>query len=564
MVPAMMEHLLFDDILDGEEARGEHDTFRTLLERLGVETLDATQLLADVLGHDDASRRELLDELAAPHHRISERALGRLRELPPAELAAALVGGLRGDEPPRRGAGLFDMLPVPNYFFQRDPQIVVGNRVVVSSMATEAREREPVLAASIFRHHPALQGYEDLFAVHSPPHEAPDYGPIYPYPSLEGGDVLVVSPELLLVGISERTNRRGLEALADYLRREDTPFRHLIAVELPPRRAFMHLDTVFTLVDHHLCIGYAPVVEPDGPESARVYRVDLGSGELTFTLQPSLLGALAALGVELEMVPCGGRRLPRAAARAVDRRRQRLRGGAGRHLPLPQEPPHDGRPGGARLAGAHRGGGAAGARPRQWPHRHHLLRPRALTRPRRPALHDHAPRTRQPVGDPHVPHFISIHDLTADQVESIFSLTADLKREPQRFATALAGKTLAMIFEKSSTRTRVSFEVGMTQLGGHALFLSSRDIQLGRGEPISDTAQVLSRYVDGIMARTFAHQTVTDLAALRQRAGDQRPHRRAPPLPGHGRLLHAARGLRRPARAARSPTSATATTWPTR
>ncbi|HEX6158902.1 MAG TPA: ornithine carbamoyltransferase, partial [Thermoanaerobaculia bacterium] len=77
---------------------------------------------------------------------------------------------------------------------------------------------------------------------------------------------------------------------------------------------------------------------------------------------------------------------------------------------------------------------------------------------------------------------------------------------------ALEGQTLAMIFEKSSTRTRVSFEVGMYQLGGHALFLSARDIQLGRGEPIYDTAKVLSRYVDGIMARTFAHKTVTDLA----------------------------------------------------
>ena len=111
-----------------------------------------------------------------------------------------------------------------------------------------------------------------------------------------------------------------------------------------------------------------------------------------------------------------------------------------------------------------------------------------------------------------MPHFVSIHDLSADQMESIFALTSDVKRQPQNFRTALAGKSLAMIFEKSSTRTRVSFEVGMTQLGGHALFLSSRDIQLGRGEPISDTAQVLSRYVDIIMARTFAHQTVLELA----------------------------------------------------
>ncbi|MEP7011669.1 MAG: ornithine carbamoyltransferase [Acidobacteriota bacterium] len=109
-------------------------------------------------------------------------------------------------------------------------------------------------------------------------------------------------------------------------------------------------------------------------------------------------------------------------------------------------------------------------------------------------------------------HLISIHDLSTSQVAGLFQLAADVKKNPAKYATALAGKTLGMIFEKSSTRTRVSFEVGTFQMGGHALFLSSRDIQLGRGEPISDTAQVLSRFVSGIMARTFAHQTVTDLA----------------------------------------------------
>ena len=110
-------------------------------------------------------------------------------------------------------------------------------------------------------------------------------------------------------------------------------------------------------------------------------------------------------------------------------------------------------------------------------------------------------------------HLISIHDLSAAEVHGVFGLAAEMKAKPERFVSELQGRTLAMVFEKSSTRTRVSFEVGTYQLGGHALFLSSRDIQLGRGETIEDTARVLSRYVDGIMARTFAHQTVLDLAA---------------------------------------------------
>lgn len=108
--------------------------------------------------------------------------------------------------------------------------------------------------------------------------------------------------------------------------------------------------------------------------------------------------------------------------------------------------------------------------------------------------------------------FIEIHDYNADEVREIFEIARDMKANPDKFRDALKGQTLAMIFEKSSTRTRVSFEVGMFQLGGHALFLSSRDIQIGRGEPIYDTAKVLSRYVNGIMARTFAHKTVTELA----------------------------------------------------
>src|SRR2546427_7287486 len=107
--------------------------------------------------------------------------------------------------------------------------------------------------------------------------------------------------------------------------------------------------------------------------------------------------------------------------------------------------------------------------------------------------------------------FLAIADFTRNEIQSLFDLAERMKKGAYR-ETPLAGKTLAMIFAKSSTRTRVSFEVGAYQLGGQALFLSSRDIQLGRGEPIADTARVLSRYVDGIMIRTFDHNEVLELA----------------------------------------------------
>jgi ornithine carbamoyltransferase len=107
--------------------------------------------------------------------------------------------------------------------------------------------------------------------------------------------------------------------------------------------------------------------------------------------------------------------------------------------------------------------------------------------------------------------FLAIPDFSRAELLSLFAL-AERMRGGEYERKPLAGKTLAMIFMKASTRTRVSFEVGTYQLGGHALFLSPRDVQLGRGEPIADTARVLSRYVDGIMIRTFAHQDVEELA----------------------------------------------------
>jgi ornithine carbamoyltransferase len=130
-------------------------------------------------------------------------------------------------------------------------------------------------------------------------------------------------------------------------------------------------------------------------------------------------------------------------------------------------------------------------------------------------------------------HFLSLKDWSRDELELLFEQAAAIKASPDSYATALAGQSLAMIFQKPSTRTRVSFEVGMYQLGGRALFLGANDIQLNRGETVADTARVLSRFVQGIMARVFGHQDVTDLAR----------HGSVPVINGLSDLLHPCQAL---------------------
>lgn len=109
-------------------------------------------------------------------------------------------------------------------------------------------------------------------------------------------------------------------------------------------------------------------------------------------------------------------------------------------------------------------------------------------------------------------HFLTMEELTPDTLDALLQLAHDVKQSPQSFTTALTGKKVALLFEKASTRTRMSFEVGVVELGGYPLFLSGQDLQIGRGEPLTDTIQVMSRYVDALMIRTYAHETVETLA----------------------------------------------------
>jgi arginine deiminase len=305
MIPAMMEELLFDDILFGEAARAEHLRFTAVLEAAGAEVLDAEVLLAEVLA-EEAPRRALLECLETEYGEPPELT-PQLAAMEAAELARVLIAGLPvGTVPQGRRRRFYDLSPVPNYFFQRDPQVVIGGHVMISSMATDAREREPLLAQTLFRHHPALSGHASLFAIEHPPHLAPDFDPAFSYPTLEGGDVLVPFADTVLVGISERSNRRGAEILAERLGRSSTAFRHLILVELPKNRSYMHLDTVFTFVDRGTCLAYEPVIQPGHHQSCHAYYADLQRDELSFSMRRSLPDALAAIGHPVDIVPCGG------------------------------------------------------------------------------------------------------------------------------------------------------------------------------------------------------------------------------------------------------------------
>lgn len=306
MIPALMDELLFDDILFGEVARREHQRFTEVLAAAGVEVLDSTDLLAEVL-EGPAARAATLGALEAIYGVPSEL-VPVLEDMDAAELTRALVGGvLVGTVAQRRKRSIFDLPPLPNYFFQRDPQFVLGRRVVISSMATDARDREPFLARMIFGNHPRLDTGEPMLVIEPPPDMQPTFDPGFCYPTIEGGDVLVPYPDTVLVGISERTNKRGARVLAKQLRAAGTGFRHMILVDLPRSRSYMHLDTVLTFIDHDTCLAYEPVVAAGGHQTAAAYRVDLTSDDLDMVMHRSLAHALAAVGHGIDLVPCGGR-----------------------------------------------------------------------------------------------------------------------------------------------------------------------------------------------------------------------------------------------------------------
>ncbi len=305
MVPSMMEELLFDDILFGNRAREEHRRFQQILGYVAREVLDVQDLLAEVLDVPD-QRWAIVKDLAAAL-RWGPEVLDCLRPFETGEaLATALIAGVETPAGEERERAPYSIAPLPNYFFQRDPLVVLGDRVVRGSMATRARAREPLLSGYVFQYHPRFLRSDgfwfDEFSI--------DYGPPTSYarmrPMLEGGDVLVIREDVLVIGYSERTERTTIERLAEALKTRKSAIKRIFVVAIPPARSYMHLDTVFTMISRDECLVYAPMILPDGAEEADVYQCDLTRREITWTSEKDLLSALRMQKIDLKAIRCGG------------------------------------------------------------------------------------------------------------------------------------------------------------------------------------------------------------------------------------------------------------------
>ncbi|HTS01419.1 MAG TPA: arginine deiminase family protein, partial [Thermoanaerobaculia bacterium] len=300
MVPSMMQDLLFDDILFGARAREEHRRFRQVLRFVADEVLEARDLLEEVL-HDAEARNALLSELAGLLA-WPPAVLLALNDLPADRLAAGLVEGVDRPRPEITGSldSLYLLPPVPNWFFQRDPAVVLGDRVIRSAMATRARWREPILSGAIFAFHPRFGRRADAFWFREFASEEKSLSWARMRPTLEGGDVLVLSAETLVIGYSERTEKITIERLAEALRLGRSRVKRIFVVAIPPQRATMHLDTIFTRLSPAECLCYGPMILPGGAEEVDIYEADLTGREVSWTTRDDLLSALRARGIDLE------------------------------------------------------------------------------------------------------------------------------------------------------------------------------------------------------------------------------------------------------------------------
>lgn len=293
VTPATREDFLYDDIIDLEQARREHHRFTALLSRF-AEVHEVSELLEEVMDIPEC-RRFLIERVMDVAQ--SEPLARQLEPMPAAELVSLFIEGREvqsaGPLQELLGRAAHDLPPLPNLFFTRDAAMSINDGVIVGSMRHTVRWSEEILMKALFQYHPRLRnsgliydGSEERRAGYT----------------IEGGDVHIIRPDLVVMGLSERSSPGAFDTIAERLARQGVT--DVLVVVLPIDRAMIHLDMIFTMIDREHCVVFPPSFI--GPTRSPVlhYRAGMqGMREM-----PNLFTALRQLDLPLEPIMCGGER----------------------------------------------------------------------------------------------------------------------------------------------------------------------------------------------------------------------------------------------------------------
>jgi arginine deiminase len=265
--PKRAEDLLFDDIVYYPNIVAEHDEFVAVLESFMGKgnVLEAENLLEEALVADPQLKEELIDRIIF-YEELPKKDRAFFKEMPTDEFADTIISGYH------KGSDFIYFDPIPNFIFTRDIAVSIHNYIIVTKAAKMARYRENLIARFIFLAHPLFEEERknnkiinlndiDLF----PPNKR---GEIV---SMEGGDMMMISNDHLLVGVSERTSDHAFYSLKDYLFKHNI-IKNVVKINIPDERAFMHIDTLFTRINHNDIVCYRPVVYDGIGSNVHVYR----------------------------------------------------------------------------------------------------------------------------------------------------------------------------------------------------------------------------------------------------------------------------------------------------
>jgi arginine deiminase len=305
LMPEYLDRLLFDDIPYLKIAQQEHDAFANIFRENGAEVVYLEDLVVESLINDEI-KSKFIDEYIEEAGIKEDRETGILKEYflsfsDKKDMVLKMMEGIRKSEiKDYRGPGLADFLsnqypfiidPMPNLYFTRDPFAALGSGVSIHKMMTATRNRETLFGKYIFNYHPT---YKDTKLFYD---RTEDY-------SLEGGDILVLNKETIAVGISQRTNPNAIEKFANIILTEESSFKKVLAIDIPKTRAFMHLDTVFTMVDYDKF-----TIHPNIKSDIVVYVLKKIDGKMDITEERATLEQVLEKELNIDkikLIKCGG------------------------------------------------------------------------------------------------------------------------------------------------------------------------------------------------------------------------------------------------------------------